>query len=93
MASETSDFQRAFLSKGTGNKLFTQTEFDESLRLAQAEIMTVAVDATKQAILIERDACAHLVHEMVEKESNEEIIHVLKEVVKAILNRIPVQRQ
>ena len=40
----TSDFQRAFLSRGTGNKLFTQEEFDAELQAAQTEIVAMAVE-------------------------------------------------
>ena len=93
MTVEQSDFQKAFLAKGTGNRLFTQTEFDEALKLSQAEIMTVAVDATKQAILLERDACAHLVHDLADEEEEGEVCTALRNAVRAILNRIPSQRQ
>lgn len=54
----TSDFQRSFLARGTGNKLFTQEEFDKTVAIAQAEIMQIAIDTTKTAIALEREECA-----------------------------------
>ena len=50
--------------------------------LAKAEIMTVAIETTKQAIYIEREACAELAKEA----GNDDL-------AEKILNRIPVQRQ
>ena len=79
--SEMSDFQKQFMSRGTGAKLFTQTEFDEALTLAKAEIMAVAIETTKTAIMIERQACAKLAEEDGEITLSEKI-----------LNRIPSQR-
>ena len=93
---EMSDFQKQFLSKGTGNKLFTQTEFDEQLRLSQAEIMTVAIDTTKQAILMERDECAKIAHDMELARATEAKVDpkdFTSDIARAILNRIPSQRQ
>lgn len=54
---EMSDFQKSFLAKGTGNKLFTQEEFDSEMQVAQAQIVAMAVTATREAVRIERDAC------------------------------------
>jgi hypothetical protein len=59
--SEMSDFQKSFLAKATGNKLFTQEEFDGELQAAQAEIVAMAIAATKEAVRIERDACIKIV--------------------------------
>lgn len=80
--SELSNFQKQFLASSGTVQVFTQKEFDEALVLAKAEIMTVAIETTKQAIFIEREACADLV-----KEAG----HV--DLAEKILNRIPVQRQ
>lgn len=79
---ELSNFQKQFLASSGSVQVFTQKEFDEALVLAKAEIMTVAIETTKQAIYIEREACADLV-----KEAG----HV--DLAEKILNRIPVQRQ
>lgn len=89
-----SDFQKSFLSRGVGNTLFTQKEFDDALAQAKAEIMTVAIETTKKAIYIEREACAKLAIECSEKidpeknVTNEEMCLV---VAQAIRNRIPGQ--
>jgi hypothetical protein len=61
---ELTDFQKKFFARGTGNKLFTQEEFDKAIAIAQAEIMQIAIDTTKTAIVIEREECAKLVDEM-----------------------------
>jgi hypothetical protein len=83
---EISDFQKQFFSKGTQNTLFTQKEFDDALESAKAEIMAFAIDTVKQAVLMEREACAKLVDEWDGEKD-------LTEMAKSILNRIPSQRQ
>jgi hypothetical protein len=80
--SELSNFQKNFLAGSGHVEVFTQKEFDEALTLAKAEIMTVAIETTKQAIYIEREACADIVKEAGHAELAEKL-----------LNRIPVQRQ
>lgn len=80
---ELSDFQRKFLNRSDTTEFFTQKEFDEALALARAEIMTVAIQTTKQALLIEREECAKLADECVD----------IKKLGDAIRNRIPTQRQ
>ena len=80
--SELSNFQKQFLASSGTVQVFTQKEFDEALVLAKAEIMTVAIETTKTAILIEREACSELA-----KEAG----HV--ELAEKILNWIPTQRQ
>jgi len=82
MKKELSDFQRQILGQGPNFATFTQKEFDEALAFAKAEIMHVAVETTKQAIFIEREACADLA---------EAAGH--KELAESIRNRIPSQRQ
>ena len=79
---ELSNFQKQFLAQSGTLEVFTQTEFDEALTLAKAGIMAVAIETTKQAILIERQACADLM-----KEAGHE------ELAEKILNRLPSQRQ
>lgn len=80
--SELSNFQKQFLAGSGQVQVFTQKEFDDALRMAQAEIMTVAIETTKTAIVIEREACAELVKEAGHAELAEQL-----------LNRIPAQRQ
>ena len=70
------------LGQGAGQTLYTQKEFDESLAQAKGEIMAIAIQTTKQALLIERDECAKLA---------EEDGHT--DLAERIRNRIPSQRQ
>ena len=80
---EMSQLARQLLGGSGAVTLFTQTEFDEALALARAEIMTVAIETTKRAIMIEREECAKLADECVD----------IEKLGDAIRNRIPTQRQ
>ena len=86
-----SQLQRQLLSGGGGVTLFTQQEFDEALALAKAEIMAVAIQTTKQAILIEREECAKIADEWGNSASDHEAGAGLN-IAEAIRNRIPSQR-
>lgn len=91
---ELSDFQKQLLlGRGAGQKLFTQKEFDTELSLAKAEIMAVAIETSRQAVMIERQACADVVLELASQEDEGEVSTALKNAAEAILNRIPSQRQ
>jgi DNA-binding transcriptional regulator GbsR (MarR family) len=90
---ELSDFQKRFFAQGTGQTLFTEKEFSEALAQAKAEIMAIAIQTTKQAIMIERQACSELVLELAAQEDEGETSTALKNAAEAILNRIPSQRQ
>jgi hypothetical protein len=79
---ELSQLARQILSGGGHVTMFTQAEFDEALALAQAEIMAVAIETTKQALVIERDECAKLA----EADGHNELAEKIR-------NRIPSQRQ
>jgi hypothetical protein len=70
-------------------KFFTQSEFDAALTEAKAEIMAIAIQTTKQALLIEREECAKIAEEYKDglERNYSEII------AEAIRNRIPSQRQ
>ena len=48
-----------------GKTLYTQNEFNDALAEAKAEIMAIAIQTSKQAIAIEREACARLADECV----------------------------
>ena len=61
--SEMSAFQRKFLNRAEAVDLFTQEEFDKELGLARQEILQMAIIVTKEAILIEREACAKIAEE------------------------------
>lgn len=88
---EMSQLQRQILGQ-EHVKFFTQQEFDEALAFAKAEIMTVAIETTKRAIMIEREACAEVVQKLADDEHEGETCTALKNAVQAILDRIPSQR-
>lgn len=90
---DMSDFQKQFLAKGVGNELFTQKEFDDELALAKAEIMTMAIEASRTAVMMEREYCAELVDKMANDEEEGEVCTAIRAVAEAIRNRIPSQRQ
>lgn len=91
---ELSDFQKSFLlGKGAGQKLFTQNEFDDALAFAKAEIMAIAIDTSKRAVMIEREACAELIEKLAAEEDEGELSTAMKNAAEAIRNRIPSQRQ
>jgi hypothetical protein len=79
---EMSQLARQLLGSSGAVTLFTQQEFDEALSLAKAEIMTVAIETTKRAIMIEREECAKLADECVD----------IEKLSNAIRNRIPFQQ-
>jgi hypothetical protein len=88
---DMSDFQKQFLAKGVGNQLFTQEEFDNELALAKAEIMTMAIEASRTAVIMEREYCAQLVDKMADDEEEGETCTAIRNVATAIRNRIPSQ--
>ena len=79
---ELSPLARQLLGGNGHVKFYTQQEFDDSLAIAKAEIMTVAIQTTKTALMIEREACSQMAREAGHEDLAE-----------AILNRIPSQRQ
>jgi heat shock protein HspQ len=92
---DLSDFQKKFLlGQGAGQTLYTEKEFSEALAQAKAEIMAVAIQTTKQAIFIERQACAEMAYayeaKLAGKDEDENFDSPL---ANNILNRIPTQRQ
>lgn len=94
---ELSQLAKQLLSGSGTVEMFTQSEFDEALALAKAEIMMVAIETTKQAIFIERQECAKLATDM-EKEifdavGDPRVTEFKSKIGEAILNRIPAQRQ
>ena len=80
---EMSQLARQLLGTSGAVTFFTQAEFDDALTVAKAEIMTVAIETTKRAIMIEREECAKLADQCVN----------IEELGEAIRNRIPSQRQ
>lgn len=89
---ELSPLARQLLGNAGTMKFFTQTEFDEALALAKAEIMQVAIETTKQAIFIERQACADICDELASEEDEGEISTALKNAGIAIRNRMQSQK-
>jgi hypothetical protein len=89
---EMNNFKTNLLAQGQA--FFTQDEFNKALGEAKAEIMAVAIQTTKQAIFIEREACAQMAYayeaKLAGKEDDEDFNSPL---ANDILNRIPVQRQ
>jgi len=88
---EQSDFQKQFFAKGTGGTLFTQKEFDDALEVAKAEIMMFAIEASKMAVTLEREACAKIVDEW--SDGINDPRDEGKKLAELIRNRIPSQRQ
>lgn len=89
---EMSQLARQILSGGGHVTMFTQAEFDEALALGKAEIMQVAIETTKQAIFIERQACADVVNNLADMEDEGAVASALRDAAEAILNRITAQR-
>ena len=91
---ELSDFQKRFLlGQGAGQTLYTDKEFAEALAQAKAEVMAVAIQTSRQAVFIERQACSELVLDLANDEDEGEVATALRNASEAILNRIPSQRQ
>jgi hypothetical protein len=84
---ELSPLARQLLGKSGAVEFFTQQEFDESLALAKAEIMTVAIETTKRAIYMERKACSDLVMALADMEDEGETCTALRNAAMEILNR------
>jgi len=61
-----------------GKTLYTQNEFNDALTEAKAEIMAVAIQTTKQALVIERNACADLALQWSQEELSEAIRHRMR---------------
>ena len=84
-------FEKNIFSQG--QTLFTQNEFDKALSEAKAEIMAVAIQTTKQAMFLERRACAQMLLDMADMEDEGELCTTLRNAANQLINRIPVQNQ
>ena len=89
---ELSQLAKTILSGAGHITTFTQSEFDEALALAKAEIMMVAIETTKKAIFIEREECFKVVQALADDEEEGETCTALKNAAQAVLNRIPSQK-
>ena len=77
-----SNLARQILGESGAVKFFTQREFDDSLEEGKAQIMAFAISSAKQAVMMEREACAVLADNCT----------VLADLPAAIRNRIPSQK-
>jgi Na+/phosphate symporter len=66
---ELSPLARQILGHSNTVQMFTQKEFDRALEEAKAEIMAFAIDAARQAVAMENEACAKLADECVNIET------------------------
>lgn len=90
---ELSPLARQIMGNSGTMKFFTQSEFDAALTEAKAEIMAIAIQTTKQAIFIEREACAELIMQIADREDEGEVATALRDAANEVINRIPSQRQ
>lgn len=90
---ELSPLARQIMGNAGTMKFFTQSEFDAALTEAKAEIMAIAIQTTKQAIFIEREACAELIMQIADREDEGEVATALRDAANEVINRIPSQRQ
>ena len=90
---EVSQLARQILGNSGAVEFYTQQEFDAALTVAKAEIMTVAIETSRKAVFIERQACADVVRSLADEEDEGEVATALRNAAEAILNRIPSQRQ
>ena len=76
-----------------GQTLFTQDEFNKALTEAKGEIMAVAIQTTKQAMFLERRACAQMLLDMADMEDEGTVCTALRSAAEKLMNRIPAQNQ
>ena len=93
MTKEVSQLARQLLGTAGAVEFYTQQEFDAAVAIAKAEIMTVAIETTKRAIMIERTECSRLVAELANQEDEGEVATALMNAAEAVYNRIPSQMQ
>jgi hypothetical protein len=85
------NFEKNIFSQG--QTLFTQNEFDKALSEAKAEIMAIAIQTTKQAMFLERRACAQMLMDMADMEDEGTVCTALRNAAEHMVNRIPAQNQ
>ena len=76
-----------------GKTLYTQNEFNTALTEAKAEIIAVAIQTTRQAMFLERRACAQMLLDMADNEDAGAVCTALRNAAEHMVNRIPVQNQ
>jgi hypothetical protein len=60
---------------------------------SKAEIMAVAIQTTRQAMYLERRACAQMLLDMADADDEGAVCTALRNAAEEILNRVPAQRQ
>jgi hypothetical protein len=85
------NFEKNLLSQGQA--FFTQDEFNKALSEAKGEIMAIAIQTTKQAMFLEREACASILMVMADDEDEGAVATALRDAADRLINRIPAQRQ
>jgi hypothetical protein len=70
------NFEKNIFSQG--QTLFTQDEFNKALNEAKGEIMAVAIQTTKQAMFMERRACAQMLLDMADMEDEGTVCTALR---------------
>ena len=76
-----------------GKTLYTQNEFNTALTEAKAEIIAVAIQTTRQAMFLERRACAQMLLDMADAEDEGAVCTALRNAAEVMVNRVPVQNQ
>jgi len=76
-----------------GKTLYTQNEFNQALTEAKAEIIAVAIQTTRQAMFLERRACAQMLLDMADAEDEGAVCTALRNAAETMVNRLPVQNQ
>jgi len=76
-----------------GNTLYTQNEFNQALTEAKAEIMSIAIQTTRQAMFLQRRACAQMLLDMADAEDEGAVCTALRNAAEYMVNRLPSQNQ
>ena len=84
-------FEKNIFSQG--QTLFMQDEFNKALTEAKGEIMAVAIQTTKQAMFLERRACAQMLMDMADMENEVAVCTALRVAAEHMVNRVPAQNQ
>lgn len=81
---EMTDFQKSFLAKGTGQKLYTEAEVN-----AQMDGIIKSFEiAAMEYIVKEREACAKIAHDMDKERSGSTDDKFTSDIARAILTRL-----
>jgi len=76
-----------------GKTLYTQNEFNQALTEAKAEIMSIAIQTTRQAMFLQRRACAQMLLDMADAEDEGAVCTALRNAAEYMVNRLPSQNQ